>query len=177
MLSCFGCTPQASKPQHPSDPKLSGEVTAGMIEPPASERYVAEAGARYEQPLASPDNPLPVYPPELLSKRLPPFSVRVRVVVDAMGQVTSVVATEQSDPGQLPFVESIRSAIQGWRFTQLVKVTPGPVSTMLVDAFGSQTMYPGKATALPFHQDYRFIFSQTEGKANVTVRSALSPES
>jgi len=76
----------------------------------------------------------------------------------------------------LPFFESIRSAVQGWKFTQLVKVIPGPASTTIVDAFGSEATYPGKATALPFHQDYRFVFSQVKGNANVTVRSASNPE-
>ena len=177
MLSCFGCTTQVSKPAPQPESKASGRVTGGLIEAPASERYAGEAGAHYEQPLASPDNPLPAYPSDLLSKRLPPFTVRVRVVVNEMGLVTSVIAIDQPDANQLPFVESVRSAVQGWKFTQLVKVIPGPTFTRLVDAFGSEAMYPGKATALPFHQDYQFVFSQTQGKPNVSVHSAPSPES
>jgi len=154
-----------------------GEVTGGVVEPPASERYKADPDAQYEQPLASPDNPLPIYPPHLLSKRLPPISMQIRVVVDDMGQVTSVIAPEQTDAGQLPFVESIRSTVQGWKFTQLIKIIPGPGSTTLFDAMGNRSEYPGKAIALPFHQDYRFVFSQSEGKANITVHPSSSPES
>jgi hypothetical protein len=138
---------------------------------------VAEAGAHFEQPLASPDNPLPAYPSDLLAKRLPPIAVQVRVVVNELGLVTSVSSTEQSDASKLPFVESVRSAVQDWKFTQLVKIIPGSTSTTLVDAFGSEQTYPGKAIALPFHQDYRFVFSQTQGKANVTAHSATKPES
>jgi hypothetical protein len=165
------------KPEQPSGPNLSGEVTGGLIEPSAAERYVAESGASYEQPLAFPENPLPAYPSDLLSSRLPPVSVQVRVVVDNMGHVTSVVVTEQAEPTTLPFIESVRSAVQGWKFTQLVKVVPGPGSTSLFDAAGIESVYMGKATAMPFHQDYRFVFSQTEGKANVAVQSASTPES
>jgi hypothetical protein len=177
VLVCFGCSSQAPKSQRTPEAKLSGQVTGELIAAPASERYVAEKGAYYEQPLGSPDNALPAYPPDLLSQRLPPVSVQVRVVVDDLGKVTSITSSEQPSLGQLPFVESIRSTLQGWKFTQLVKVIPGDDYTALPDADGSQIFYPGKATALPFHQDYRFIFSQKNGKANVTARSASSPES
>jgi len=177
VLACFGCSSQAPKPQPPPQAKLSGQVTGGLIAAPASESYIAEKGAYYEQPICSSDNALPAYPPDLLSQRLPPVSVQVRVVVDELGQVSSVTSSESVGPRQLPFVESVRSALQKWKFTQLVKVIPGKDYTGLRDGDGLQTFYPGKATALPFHQDYRFIFSQEEGKANVTVRPAPSPES
>jgi len=175
VLVCFGCSSHAPKPRRTLEAKLSGQVTGGLIAAPLSERYIAEKGAYYEQPIGSPDNALPAYPPDLLSQRLPPVSVQVRVVVDNLGKVTSITSSEQPNPGQLPFVESVRSALQGWKFTQLVKVIPGDDYTALPDGDGSQFLYPGKATALPFHQDYRFIFSQKDGKANVTTRTASSP--
>jgi hypothetical protein len=177
VLAFSGCSSQATKLQPPPEAKLSGQVTGGLIAAPASERYIAEEGAHYEQPLGSPDNSLPTYPSDLLSQRLPPVSVQVRVVVNELGKVTSVIGSEPASPGRLPFVESVRSTLQHWKFTQLVKVIPGDTYTALPDGNGSQFIYPGKATALPFHQDYRFIFSQKDGKANVTVRSASKPES
>jgi hypothetical protein len=146
------------------------------VEVPASDRYKAAAGAHYEQPIASPKNPMPEYPLELLSKRLSPISVEVRVVVDTMGRVTSVTPETQPNQGQLPFVESVRSAVKTWEFTQLVEVVPGNEYTILPDADGSEAMYPGKAKALPFHQDYRFTFSQTNGKANVSVHSSVNSD-
>jgi hypothetical protein len=171
VLSCFGCATQVPKSLPQSGSKISGQVTGGLVEASASERYVAEPGARYHQPIAFPDNPLPAYPVDLLSKRLPPVAVQVRVIVDSMGNVSSVVALERSDPDQAQFFESIRSTVKFWKFTQLVKIVPGPGSTTLTDVNSSETTYAGSATALPFHQDYRFVFSQTQGKANVTAHS------
>lgn len=177
VLVFSGCSSQATKPQPLPQAKLSGQVTGGLIAAPASESYVAEEGAHYEQPVGSPDNALPAYPSDLLLQRLPPVSVQVRVVVNDLGKVTSVTCSEQATSSQLPFVEIVRSTLLAWKFTQLVKVIPSNTYTALPDGEGSQFIYPGKATALPFHQDYRFIFSQKDGKASVTVRSASNPES
>lgn len=168
-LSDLGCASNAPKPSLGSRSNVSGEVSGGVIEPPASERYVGEAGARYEQPMASPDNPMPVYPPDSLKKQLPPVEIDVRILVGTSGQVSSFVIPAWVDPEEIPFDASIDTAVPQWKFTQLIKVIPGPGSTTLVDAFESQTSYPGTAIALPFHQDYRFVFSQTGGKANVSV--------
>lgn len=175
-LACAGCAHQAHMPLNPPKAKLSGEVSGGVIEPPASARYVREAGAHYELPLASPDNPLPIYPTDLLSKRLPPITVEARVVVDDKGHVVSVASLGQSESDDSPFVESVRSAVRDWNFTQLVKIIPSHDWTTLVDGSGTETQYPGKATALAFHQDYRFVFSQTEGKANVEIRPTANPK-
>jgi hypothetical protein len=168
-LICVGCASHASKPSLGSQPTVTGNVTSGVIEAPASERYVGEAGAHYEQPVASPDNPMPVYPPDILKKQLPPIEVDVRILVGPSGHVSSFGIPAWVNPEAIPFDASIASAVPQWKFTQLVKIIPGPGSTTLVDAFESQTSYPGTAIALPFHQDYRFIFSQSAGKANVSM--------
>jgi hypothetical protein len=173
----IGCASHTPKPSPGSQPNVSGEVSSGLIEPSATERYVTEAGAHYEQPMASPDNPMPVYPSDLLKKQLPSLPVDVRILVDASGRVSSTIIPAWVDPEEIPFDASVRAAVREWKFTQLVKVIPGPGSTTLVDAFDAQTTYPGTAIALPFHQDYRFVFSQTAGKANVSVDSASTPSS
>ena len=176
-LVCCGCASQVPQREYSPKTRVSGEVTGGVVDAPASERYSAEQNARYEQPLASPDNSLPTYPEALLSKHLPPVSIQVRVIVDEMGNVADMIPAEQLDPSNSAFLESVHSVVQTWTFTQLVKIVPGSGTTVLRDTFGNETTYSGHATALPFHQDYRFVFSQSEGKANVTARSASPPGS
>ena len=176
-LCCVDCAPHASKPAAGLQPTLSGKVSSGVIEPSAAERYVMEQGAHYEQPMASPDNPMPVYPAQILKKRLPPIEVDVRILVGTSGKVSSFQIPAWVNPEEIPFDASIAAAVPQWKFTQLVKVIPGPGSTTLVDAFEAQTSYSGTAVALPFHQDYRFVFSQTAGKASVSVDTASSARS
>ena len=176
-LVCCSCVSQVPQREYSPKTRVSGEVTGGIVDAPASERYSAEQSARYEQPLASPDNPLPTYPGALLSRHLPPVSIQVRVIVDELGNVADIIPTEQPDPDNSAFLENVNSTVKNWKFTQLIKIVPGPEVTVLRDAFGSETTYSGHATALPFHQDYRFVFSQSDGRANVTARSTPHPGS
>ena len=177
VLGCCGCASQIRQPESAPENKVSGDVTGGVIDAPASDRYKEEQNVHYEQPIPSPDNPLPAYPVVWLSKRLPPVTIQVRVIVNALGNVTNVIPTDTPNASDSAFIQSVQSAVAKWKFNQLVKVVPGPGQTSLIDAFGSRTTYSGKATALPFHQDYRFTFSQSEGKANITVRTESHPGS
>jgi len=50
-----------------------------------------------------------------------------------------------------------------------VKVLPTNDGTFTEIVFnGFVSRYDGKATALPFHQDYDFTFTQKDGKGSVT---------
>ncbi len=86
-----------------------------------------------------------------------------------------VIPEAEPSTSDAMFINSVRSAVQAWKFTQLVQIVPGPQSSTLRDTFGAQTTYSGRAIALPFHQDYRFVFRQSEGKPDVEVHKASRP--
>jgi hypothetical protein len=50
--------------------------------------------------------------------------------------------------------------------TDLIK--RGPVKTSIL-AHGLETTYEGTARALPFHEDYEFMFSQHDGKGTASM--------
>ena len=129
-------------------------------------RNAAEPGVSYDQPVALPGNPLPVYPPALLSQALPPLAVTVTLHVDADGRVTAALPLEAADAAQAPFQASVRSAVLQWKFFPLVRVRPGGAPTVITSG-DTATTYPGQATRLPFSQTYRFVFSQVGGKPQV----------
>jgi hypothetical protein len=154
-----------------ADSRTRGVVAGTLIDPPASDRYVAEEGVRYEQPTAYFENAHPEYPAALLSTHLPSFKVRIRVVVDETGHVTQIRRLEEDDsPGNVAAFESTRAAVTGWRYLPLVRISPGPGSTTLEYDPGLFSRYEGVAVALPFHQDYEFEYSQVDGKGSVSIK-------
>lgn len=71
-----------------------GRVDAQDMGADAAQRYATSATVQYVQPLGYPENAMPDYPRELLAMRLPEVVVHARVVVDASGRVTDVVALD-----------------------------------------------------------------------------------
>ena len=162
------CAPTRSHaPVRPTiEPAAHGAVSGEVVDADAQDRYAAEPGVSYDQPVALPDNPEPVYPPALLSQALPPQAVTVTLRVDADGRVTDVLPREAADAAQASFQASVRSAVLQWKFFPLVRVRPGGTPTV-VTVGETSTTYPGQATRLPFSQTYRFVFSQAGGKPQV----------
>ena len=171
----LGCSHQVRETARPATPvPVAGEVTGTAIEPNASERYEINASdpAYYEQPTDYPDNPSPAYPSPLLAQRLPPATVRVRVVVNESGRVTQVqqLDADGADLHSDEFIASVQSTVAGWKYLPLVKVTPGEEHTTLYYESNSFSTYSGKAVALPFHKDYEFTFRQVDGRGSVEIR-------
>jgi hypothetical protein len=170
VAACASTGPR--KPlQPPAGPAAHGTVSGEVVQDDAQERYAAEPGVTYDQPAALPDNPLPAYPPALLSQALPPQVVTVTLQVDTDGRVTAAMPQDAADPAQAPFQASVHSAVLQWKFFPLVRVRPGGTPTV-VTVGDTSTTYPGQATRLPFSQTYRFVFSQIGGKPQVDATSA-----
>jgi hypothetical protein len=94
------------------------------------------------------------------------------VVVNETGYVTRIrPLNEEDSPAYLAAFESTRSAVAGWHYLPLVRISAGPGSTTIKDEFGGfAASYDGVAVPLPFHQDYEFEYSQVDGKGNVTIK-------
>ena len=110
-----------------------------------------------------------VYPPELLAANLPPIKVRVRVIVDEHGVVTDSTALD-APPDYPQFFAAVQAVAGAWKYWPFVKVIPSMTATRTEIVFhGFVSTYWGTATALPFHQDYDFTFTQKDGKGVVTT--------
>lgn len=170
LSSLIACSspPQKSAAIALENEARQGEVSGALVEPALAERYPAKAGVRYEQPVAYPENPLPLYPDALLAAQLPPVRMKVRLVIDAQGQVGKAIPlSDVADEHQL-FLAGVRDAVQRWKFLPLVQITEGAGETSIT-VRGSTAVYAGTAIALPFHQDYVFDFHQLDGKPSVTA--------
>jgi TonB family protein len=112
------------------------------------------------------DQVAPVYPEELLAQKLPATTVRVRLIVDTNGIVTDSTALE-APPNYPQFFAAVQAAVQQWTYSPLVRSVPGEGETA-VHFNGWSMTYSGKATAMPFHQDYDIVFTQKDGQGVVT---------
>lgn len=172
-LSCWIVLPIlaacSSVPPAPTPPATQGDVKAQELAVPASQRYEHSANVEYIQALAYPENVMPAYPAELLARRLPPTTVTVRLVVGPDGTVAGV---ESLDPTTTPerdrLFEVVREACLRWKFSPLVRLDLDAGPTTVVED-GGATTYKGRPTALPFHLDYAFNFSQHDGRPQVDV--------
>jgi len=144
-----------------------GDVSGEEVEVGVQERYTPEPGVTYDQPVAFPDNPRPVYPPSLLPRALAPVVVTVKIIVNAEGLVSDVVPTDPVEGADTAlFVDSVRAALMLWKFFPLVKVVKGGPKTV-VTVGDVETTYDGQASRMPFSRTYRFTFSQVSGVPSV----------
>jgi hypothetical protein len=168
MLLVTGCA--AKKPVEVPDPR-QGDVAVKQLQPASSDTYADPAPEeQYDYPVRFGDNAPPNYPDALLAKRLPPLSVKVRLIVDETGCVTESNPLESATPADPAFFSAIQAAVRDWKFTPLVRITAGAGRTEIIFQ-GVKSVYSGKATALPFHQDYEFTFTQRDGKGFVSTQA------
>lgn len=148
----------------------SGEVAMAEVSAADEQSYAIAGNEQWVAPSAFYENEAPVYPVDLLAANLPPIKVRVRVVVDKHGVVTDSTALEA--PSDYPqFFAAVQSVVGGWKYWPLVKVLPSTDGARTEIVFhGFVSTYDGLATALPFHQDYEFTFSQKDGQGVVTTK-------
>ena len=162
LVAC--ATQQALKVDLPR----SGDVAMTAVDAASEQSYAMATDEQWVAPVPFHENEAPVYPPDLLAANLPPMTVRVRVVVDEHGVVTDSTAIETS-PDYPQFFAAVQAVVGEWKYWPLVKVLPAAgVSTEIVFN-GYASRYEGTATALPFHQDYDFTFTQKDGQGSVTT--------
>lgn len=131
-----------------------------------SQSYAIDANETWFEPAPMGEHVAPVYPEELLAQRLPAITVRVRLIVDKDGIVTDSMALE-APPNYPQFFAAVQAAVRQWAYSPLVRSVPGEENTA-VRFNGWSATYPGKATAMPFHQDYDIVFTQKDGRGVVT---------
>ena len=126
-----------------------GIVKDISIIPANGSQYPEIPGATYLKIVPAPENAMPIYPEQLLAKRMPPVAIAVTTVVNANGSVESA-EIEGSDGEDPLFEQATLTAIRAWHFTPLRRVRAG------------------KTELLPTTEHFIFIFSQINGKAVVT---------
>jgi TonB family protein len=150
-----GCKSVPKKSPTRIDYTSDGNVSAQRLHAPANESYATDSTTTYAGSNPAKDNAVPQYPAGLLSNRLPPVSVSVRVIVDASGAVTDAfVAEGDSVPSE--FARAVLTAVRSWRFEPLKRMSEGITET------------------LPFSQQYRFVFTQVNGRPVVSSGHAPS---
>lgn len=150
----------------PADPRRTGSVAMQAVLADDSQSYAAAADETWFAPAPMGDHVAPVYPEELLAQELPATTVRVRLIVDENGIVTDSTALE-APPNYPQFFAAVQAAVRQWTYSPLVRSVPGEGDTAL-HFNGWSATYSGKATAMPFHQDYDIVFTQKDGKGVVT---------
>jgi hypothetical protein len=156
------------------DSSRTGNVAMQAVSADDSQSYAVATSETWFEPAPMDDHVAPVYPEELLAQELPAITVRVRLVVDENGLVTDSTALE-APPTYPQFFAAVQAAVRQWTYSPLVRSVPGEKETQLYFNGWSAT-YAGKATAMPFHQDYDIVFTQKNGKGVVTsVAPAATP--
>jgi TonB family protein len=154
-----------------ADSPRMGSVAMQAVSADDSQSYAAETNETWFEPAPMGDHVAPVYPEELLAQKLPATTVRVRLIVDTNGIVTDSTALEA--PSNYPqFFAAVQAAVRQWTYSPLVRSVPGKEDTAL-HFNGWSVTYSGKATAMPFHQDYDIVFTQKDGQGVVT---SVTPE-
>lgn len=143
-----GCASQAHKGESRAGYAADGAVSAEIVDRPETVRYQPVPGSTYSSPSPIRENAKPGYPPALLEKRLQQVAVVARIVVDGTGAVEHAELVENTSD-ESAFGDAVLSAVRGWIFTPLKRITGDRIEP------------------LPFTQDYRFTFSQVNGRAVV----------
>lgn len=161
----------AAAPTKPVSPAPQSDVQASELPVPNSERYEQSPNIEYIRALSYPENPMPVYPADLLARRLKSAAIAVRPRIDATGVVSDVEAFDVNmTPGQKEFYSAVREVCRSWKFSPLIRVDRSSEPITVVEGDASVT-YKGRPTPLPFHLDYAFHFSQHDGQPQVEVGS------
>lgn len=100
----------------------------------------------------------PVYPASMLARCPPQIELPARVIVGTQGNVDEV--RMNAPDTQQPFAESVRAAVQHWRYTPLT------ITRWAADADG--TSQPVDSEARPFSLDYVFTFHCEHGRTSVS---------
>jgi TonB family protein len=145
------------------------------VQADVSQSYAVDTNETWYGPAPMEDHVAPAYPAELLAQKLPAITVRVRLVVDENGIVNDATLLE-SPPNYPQFFAAVQAAVRQWTYSPLVRSVPAEEDTVL-QFNGWRSTYSGKATTMPFHQDYDIVFTQKDGEGVVTsVIRPAAPE-
>ncbi len=170
LLILSGCGAQQAI-ERPDSPR-TGSVAMRAVSADDSQSYAVDTNETWYAPAPIDDHVAPLYPEELLVQKLPPTTVRVRLIVDENGIVTDSTALE-APPNYPQFFAAVQAAVRQWTYSPLVRSVPGEKDTALRFNGWSAT-YSGKATAMPFHQDYDIVFTQKDGQGVVTSATPVA---
>jgi outer membrane biosynthesis protein TonB len=158
-----------------ADSPRTGSVAMHAVSAEASQAYSVDTNETWFEPAPMAEPVAPVYPEELLAHLLPAITVRVRLIVDENGIVNDATPLGPS-PEYPQFFAAVQAAVRQWTYSPLVRSVPAGEDTVL-HFNGWSATYSGKATAMPFHQDYDFVFTQKDGKGVVSsVIQTTAPE-
>jgi hypothetical protein len=164
FLILAGCIAQQAIER--ADSPRTGSVAMQAVTADDSQSYAVDTNETWFEPAPIGDHAAPVYPEELLAQKLPATTVRVRLIVDENGIFTDSTALE-APPNYPQFFAAVQAAVRQWTYSPLVRSVPAEEDTTLRFNGWSAT-YSGKATAMPFHQDYDIVFTQKDGQGVVT---------
>jgi len=156
---------------HPAKkPRNTGDVDWKPVVDMGQARYTLKPEQAATQ--ARPDDHIsPVYPPELVDRRLPARDIRVKVIVSATGEVTEVRrgdAGGTDDPVSVSFFNAVVAAVRQWHYNPLL------ITDWVTDPDGSTHRVAAKA--VPFSMDYVFHFQVTDGSPRVAVEKSTDTE-
>jgi hypothetical protein len=164
-----GCA--AKRPAGFVDPGRLGDVGVLAIEAAAADTYAVESNEQFDPPAPWDDNLPPAYPESLLAQRLPPVRVKVRMIVGEDGRVQRTTLLDDAGATDPAFFQSVETALNRWTFLPLIRRMPVADRTTTLHYHGISHQFSGIATALPFHQDYEFTFTQRDGIGSVTTNA------
>lgn len=149
------------------DAASSGSVEAKEIPAANDERYHQGSGVTYALPLPASENPMPDYPTSLLAAKLAPRTFAARLIFNEQGEVMEVrPLREDASEESAVFLTSVREACRHWYYTALVE-------RRHVTADGPEGRKESIIeTPTPFHLDFEFTFSQSDGRGLVEGRPA-----
>lgn len=170
-LLLAGCASGPSKVT--SDDARAGRVGMRDISHVAAgERLVLADNETFLVPLENDSNPLPVYPEALLSRRLPPQSLCLRVSIDEQGAVMAAVPFEQlpdcAETGSVDvsFYEVAIRSVEQWRYEPALRCV-FPDAKIKEATYGSCGGYAEAPQAISL--TYRFMFEQEDGRGKVRI--------
>ncbi len=143
------------------------EITATVA---PSARLVLGRDETFFMPLPARDNALPVYPPALLARRLPPQSACLQLGIDAEGTIVNVAPIVQvpdcpaTGVVDRQFFDAAMTAARQWRFDAAFRCEyPNAQARESGDCSGGREVQQAVSLA------YRFVFEQRDGLGSVRV--------
>lgn len=163
------CTNPSPRPTTPPTGQVGFELADSAIQ--AGSRLELAANESFQPPLPMADNAPPMYPDELLARRLPPQVVCLRVSIDERGQVfnTEPVGLGVDCSGTFAvdraFHDAARTAALAWRFEPAFRcVFPEGQPPDTACGFDDTQEIPQPVSLV-----YRFVFEQVDGQGRVRI--------
>lgn len=176
LLVTAGCATNQHAPAAAAaadDAALSGAVgfqdISGLMSAPTGRLKLGE-NETYLEALEDPRSPMPVYPADLLSARLPPQTACVRVSLNEQGKITSIIPAVE--PPACPegvasvFASAVSDAVERWAFEPARRCS---FPTAAAKAMAFSNCSGGQETPIAVTLTYKFVFEQKEGEGSVRL--------